>query len=84
MFKAMYAAAKFIPFYSIKKLMFKKIHDKFGGHFIGCISGGAPLDIEVGKFFERIGIKVYQGYGLSEASPVVSINTDKRRELASV
>lgn len=84
LFKAMYAAAKFIPFYSIKKLMFKKIHDKFGGHFIGCISGGAPLDIEVGKFFERIGIKVYQGYGLSEASPVVSINTDKRRELASV
>lgn len=84
MFKAMYAAAKFIPFYCIKKLMFKKIHDKFGGHFIGCISGGAPLDIEVGKFFERIGIKVYQGYGLSEASPVVSINTDKRRELASV
>lgn len=84
MFKAMYTAAKFIPFYSIKKLMFKKIHDKFGGHFIGCISGGAPLDIEVGKFFERIGIKVYQGYGLSEASPVVSINTDKRRELASV
>lgn len=84
MFKAMYAAAKFIPFYSIKKLMFKQIHDKFGGHFIGCISGGAPLDIEVGKFFERIGIKVYQGYGLSEASPVVSINTDKRRELASV
>ena len=83
-FKAMYAAAKFIPFYSIKKLMFKQIHDKFGGHFIGCISGGAPLDIEVGKFFERIGIKVYQGYGLSEASPVVSINTDKRRELASV
>ncbi|MBQ2870631.1 AMP-binding protein, partial [bacterium] len=83
-FKAMYHLAKFIPFYSIKKLLFKKIHDKFGGHFIGCISGGAPLDVNVGRFFERIGIKVYQGYGLSETSPVVSVNTDKRSVLASV
>ncbi len=84
LFKAMYALAKFIPSYAVKKLLFKKIHDKFGGHFIGCISGGAPLDINVGNFFERIGIKVYQGYGLSETSPVVSVNTDKRSVLASV
>lgn len=84
LFKTMYALAKFIPSYKVKKLLFKKIHDKFGGHFIGCISGGAPLDINVGNFFERIGIKVYQGYGLSETSPVVSVNTDKRSVLASV
>ena len=84
LFKTMYHLAKFIPSYSIKKLLFKRIHDKFGGHFIGCISGGAPLDINVGNFFERIGIKVYQGYGLSETSPVVSVNTDKRSVLASV
>ncbi len=83
-FKILYGLAKFIPFYSVKKLMFKKIHDNMGGHFFGCISGGAPLDIEVGEFFERIGIKVYQGYGLSETSPVVSVNTDKRNNLASV
>ena len=80
----MFHIAKFVPFYSIKKLMFKKIHDKFGGYFIGCISGGAPLDVSVGAFFERIGIKVYQGYGLSEASPVVSVNTDRRSDIASV
>ena len=84
MFKLMYHSAKFVPFYCLKKLMFKKIHDKFGGKFIGCISGGAPLDIAVGRFFERIGIKVYQGYGLSETSPVVSVNTDKRSVLSSV
>lgn len=83
-FKTLYHAAKFLPFYGIKKLLFKKIHNKFGGKFIGCISGGAPLDINVGRFFERIGIKVYQGYGLSETSPVVSINFDKRSVLASV
>ena len=83
-FNFMYHLAKFIPSYAVKKVLFKKIHDKFGGNFIGCISGGAPLDIGVGRFFERIGIKVYQGYGLSETSPVVCVNTDKRSVLASV
>ena len=84
LFKFMYHMAKFIPSYGVKKVLFKKIHDNFGGNFMGCISGGAPLDVEVGKFFERIGIKVYQGYGLSETSPVVAVNTDKRDVLASV
>ena len=83
-FSAMFNVAKFIPFYCVKKAMFKKIHDKFGGHFMGCISGGAPLDVEVGRFFETIGIKVFQGYGLSETSPVVSVNYDKRNDIASV
>ena len=65
-------------------MMFRKTHDKFGGRFIECISGGAPLDISVGEFFERIGIKVYQGYGLSEVSPVASINVDRRGDIATV
>ncbi len=84
LFNLMFAAAKFIPSYRIKKLMFRKIHNKFGGRFIGCISGGAPLDVSVGEFFERIGIKVYQGYGLSEVSPVASVNVDRRGDIASV
>jgi len=84
MFKSLYHAAKFIPFQTVKKMLFQDIHDKFGGAFSCCLSGGAPLDINVGRFFERIGIKVYQGYGLSEASPVVSVNTTKRSVLNSV
>lgn len=83
-FKTMYNIAKRIPSYAIRKMLFKKIHNKFGGNFIGCISGGAPLDVAVGEFFETIGIKIYQGYGLSETSPVVSVNVDKRGDLASV
>ena len=83
-FNLLFTAAKFIPFYCIKKLMFKPIHDKFGGYFEGCIAGGAPLDIEVARFFERIGIKVFQGYGLTETSPVVSVNYNKRHDIASV
>lgn len=83
-FKIMYNLAKHIPSYKIRKMMFKKIHDKFGGKFEGCVAGGAPLDLVVGDFFETIGIKIYQGYGLSETSPVVSVNYDKRGDLASV
>lgn len=84
LFTIMYNIAKRIPSYSIRKMMFKKIHDKFGGKFSGCIAGGAPLDLSVADFFETIGIKIYQGYGLSETSPVVSVNIDKRGDLASV
>ena len=84
LFKIMYFVAQFIPSYKMRRKLFKKIHQSWGGRFFGCISGGAPLDVEVGEFFERIGIRVYQGYGLSETSPVVSVNYDKRGELASV
>lgn len=83
-FKMMYAIAKLIPSFRLRKMLFGKIHDKFGGKFGGCIAGGAPLDLDVAEFFETIGIKVHQGYGLSETSPVVSVNVDKKRDLASV
>ncbi|MFA7659410.1 MAG: AMP-binding protein [Candidatus Gastranaerophilaceae bacterium] len=83
-FKILYNIAKRTPSYRIRKMMFKKIHDKFGGKFSGCVAGGAPLDLAVADFFETIGIKIYQGYGLSETSPVVSVNYDKRGDLASV
>lgn len=83
-FNIKFHIAKFVPSYRLKKFMFRKVHDKFGGRFIGCISGGAPLDVNVGEFFQRIGIRVYQGYGLSETSPVASINVDRHSDIASV
>lgn len=84
LFKLSYKLAKFIPFYSIRKLLFLPIHKKFGGKFKGYISGGAPMDMSVGKFFERLGLHVYEGYGLSEASPVVSVNTVKHNKMGSI
>ena len=84
MFNLMFHLAKFIPSFEIRKKMFKKIHESMGGKFFGCITGGAPLDVEVGEFFKRIGIKVYQGYGLSETSPVVAVNVDKKNKLNTV
>ena len=75
--------SKFLPF-DMRRKLFPSIHKGFGDEYYGCISGGAPLDIKVGKFFETIGLRVHQGYGLSEASPVVSVNRGKYQNMASV
>lgn len=79
-----YKIAKFVPFYSVRKLLFLNIHSKIGPKFKGCLLGGAPLNKEVGKFFDTIGIRVYGGYGLSEASPVVTANTAKYNKIGSI
>ncbi|MBR6301858.1 AMP-binding protein [bacterium] len=84
LFEKSYAAAKYITDYSIKRQLFRSILAKFGGNFYGFIAGGAPLDPAVGEFFERIGIKVFQGYGLSETSPVISMDRGDDRKLTSV
>lgn len=83
-FKALYKVASVVKIYSFRKLLFSSIHKKFGNEFNGFISGGAPLDVKVGEFFDTIGIQVFEGYGLSEASPVVSVNVDGANRLGSV
>ena len=76
--------AKFLPFRWIKKILFRRLHNCFGGHFRSFMSGGAPYDFETAKFFRRIGIEVYEGYGLTETSPVASFNCGWNRDLRSV
>lgn len=83
-FPIKYFLAKFITFRWFKKMMFRKLHNLFGGSFKACLSGGAPFDVETARFFKRIGIDVYEGYGLTETSPVATINVDKHRDLHSV
>lgn len=84
LFEKSYSAAEYITDYDIKRQLFRSILAKFGGSFYGFITGGAPLDPSVGEFFERIGIKVFQGYGLSETSPVISMDRGDDRKLLSV
>lgn len=71
-FNQRYIMARFVP-RAFRRFFFKSVHKMFGAELYGCISGGAPLDEAVGTFFDRIGVRVYQGYGLSETSPVVSV-----------
>lgn len=64
--------------------MFQSITDQFGGKLRVFICGGAPLDIEVALFFQRLGIPVCQGYGLTETSPVITGNTPNFNRVGTV
>lgn len=82
-FGIMYKAAKFMP-RVVRRLMFKSIIDGMGGKFECFVSGGAPLEAEVAEFFERIGIPVFQGYGLTETSPTISTNCYGHNKIGTV
>ncbi|NOY36782.1 MAG: AMP-binding protein [Chlorobi bacterium] len=65
------------------KILFSKIRENFGGELEYFIGGGALLDIELQRFFYALGIPMYQGYGLSEAAPIISSNSPKKHKLGS-
>lgn len=65
------------------KILFSKIREGYGGELDYFIGGGALLEIELQRFFYALGIPMYQGYGLSEASPVISSNSTGRHKLGS-
>lgn len=65
------------------KVIFSKIRQNFGGELRFFIGGGALLDKDLQKFYYAIGLPMYQGYGLSEATPVISTNGPKRHKFGS-
>ena len=58
----------------LERLVRQKVRDRFGGRLKGVMSGGARLEPEVGRFFLALGLPVLQGYGQTEAGPVISAN----------
>lgn len=75
---------KYYPIYFLaKKLIFTKLKDVFGGRIEYMVGGGALLDIKQQQFFYSIGIPIYQGYGLTEATPIISSNTPFIHKLGS-
>ncbi len=65
------------------RMLFRKIRQNFGGRLEFFIGGGALLDLDLQRFFYAIGIPMYQGYGLTEAAPVISANSPHFHKLGS-
>ena len=67
-----------------ERLIFRRIRQRFGGNLRFSISGSAALNREVAEFVSALGVEVYEGYGLTEASPVVCVNTPTHRRFGTV
>jgi long-chain acyl-CoA synthetase len=62
---------------NIRRLLFSKVHERFGGCLRLLISGGAAIDPAVAKGFRELGIEFLQGYGLTESAPIIAVNRNK-------
>lgn len=66
------------------RLLYSKVRDGMGGRVEVFISGGAPLGRELAEWYADIGIRIHEGYGLTETSPVIAVNTPKAHKLGTV
>ena len=73
-----------IKSFPLRRKIFKKVHEKFGGSLNFIVSGGAKLDPEIGEFYEVMGIYCLEGYGLTETSPVIGVNSIKERKIGTI
>jgi len=68
----------------LDKLVRNKVRKRFGGRLKAMVSGGGPLNVEVGLFFHALGVPILQGYGQTESSPVISCNLPGRVRMHTV
>ena len=68
----------------VRRKLFNEIHQNLGGKLRLAVAGGAALDPETERGFNELGIELYQGYGLTESSPVIAAETPKNHRLGSI
>ncbi|MDX8411822.1 MAG: long-chain fatty acid--CoA ligase [Mariprofundaceae bacterium] len=73
-----------VRYHLLDRLVGEKVRQRFGGRLRMLVSGGAPLSVEVGEFFDCLGLPIVEGYGMTEASPLISANPPVDRRLGSV
>ncbi|WP_043744606.1 AMP-dependent synthetase/ligase [Paramagnetospirillum magneticum] len=68
----------------LERLVRGKVRARFGGRLKAFVSGGAPLPYDVGAFFMALGVRILQGYGQTEAAPVIAVNRPDRNRIETV
>ncbi|SNR58579.1 AMP-binding protein [Desulfurobacterium atlanticum] len=68
---------------ALQKKVFKQVHERIGPSLRYMISGGAKLNVEVARGLEAMGFNILEGYGLTETSPLISVNTPERKKIGS-
>jgi long-chain acyl-CoA synthetase len=66
------------------KLVYSKVMEAFGGRVLAFVSGGAPLGMDTAQWFASVGIALWEGYGLTETSPVIALNNPVTHRMGSV
>ncbi len=82
--RASLRVAAALPSHRLRRLALAPLHRRLGGNLRTFYCGGAPLDPDVVTSFDRLGLAVYPGYGLTEAAPTVSMNTPAHSRVGSV
>ena len=78
------SVAEHAAFAAVDKVVFAKVRERFGGRLKYAVSGGAAISREVAEFIDSLGIQVYEGYGLTETSPIATCNWPNERRIGSV
>lgn len=73
-----------IAYEGLSKIVLGPIRQAFGGRLRFAISGGAPLSPDLGQFFSYLGIRIFEGYGLTETFAAITVNTETQWELGTV
>jgi len=79
--KIIYKMAEWIGSDRLSKMLFRSVHQKFGGHIKYLGSGGAALPKEIAKTFKTLGFYVLEGYGMTETSPMISVTLPGQRKI---
>jgi len=70
--KTLYKLASFLKWKTFSKIIFKAVHQKFGGHIQHLVSGGAALPTDIAKIYRTLGFYILEGYGMTECAPMIT------------